>query len=306
MSAGSSNPMPPADVDVPVELVEALLRSQHGDIADLSVRVVANGWDNVICRLGDELAVRLPRRVAAATLIEHEQRWLPVLAPRLPLPVPVPLRIGRPEFGFPWSWSIVRWHDGERAVDTSLADPTREARRLGAFMSALHDVAPPDAPANPVRDTFAGNRPERFDAALARVSSVLDGLVVSGSQVARRRWDQLRVTEQWTGPPLWVAGDVHAANLVVADGELRAVIDFGDLCSGDPAVDLAIAWMLFDEPDRAVFRAAASDGYAPVDDLMWRRAEAWALYFAVMFLANSADAPDLERMGRDLAVVVLA
>lgn len=306
MAPGGSNPTPRPEFDVTVELVGWLLRSQHPDLADLDLRVAANGWDNVICRLGDDLAVRLPRREVAATLIEHEQRWLPELAARLPLPVPEPLRVGRPEFDYPWSWSIVRWYDGERAADAAFSDPTREARRLGAFMSALHDVAPADAPANPARDTFAGDRSERFDSALALAAPVLDELVVSGSERARQRWETLRVTERWAGQPLWVAGDVHSANLVVADGELRAVVDFGDLCAGDPAVDLAIAWMLFDEPDRDVFREASSAGLAPVDDAMWHRAEAWALYFSVMYLANSADAPYLERMGRNLAVAVLA
>lgn len=306
MSDGGSNPTPSAEFDVTVELAHALLRSQQPDLADLDLRVVANGWDNVICRLGADLSVRLPRRELAATLIRHEQRWLPELAPRLPLPVPAPTRVGRPEFGYPWPWSITPWFDGERAADAPLSDPTREAGRLGAFMSALHDVAPADAPANPARDTFAGDRPERFDSALAAVAPVLDALLDDGAERARRRWDALSGTERWAGPPLWVAGDVHSANLVVADGELRAVIDFGDLCAGDPAVDLAIAWMLFDESNRDVFREASSTGFAPVDDPMSCRAEAWALYFAVMYLANSADAPYLQRMGRDLAVAVLA
>lgn len=306
MSDGGSKPTPTAEFDVTVELVDALLRSQHPDLADPDLRVVANGWDNVICRLGADLSVRLPRRELAAALTRHEQRWLPELAPRLPLPIPAPVRVGRPEFGYPWPWSITPWFDGERASDAPLSDPTREARRLGAFMSALHDVAPADAPANPARDTFAGDRPERFDSALVAVAPTLDALLDDGATRARRRWDELVGTERWAGPSLWAAGDVHSANLVVAGGELRAVIDFGDLCSGDPAVDLAIAWMLFDAPDRSVFREASSAGFAPVDGPMWCRAEAWALYFAVMYLANSADAPYLRRMGAALVVAVLA
>jgi aminoglycoside phosphotransferase (APT) family kinase protein len=306
MPAVGSKPSPSAEFDVTVGLVVALLRSQHPDLADLEVRVVASGWDNIMCRLGRDLAVRLPRRELGAALIEHEQRWLPELAPRLPIPVPARVRVGRAEFGYPWSWSIVPWFDGERAVDAPLSDPTREARRLGGFMSALHAAAPAEAPHNPARDTFAGDRPERFEAALAAVAPLLDELVADGAARVRRRWDALVGTERWTGPRLWSAGDVHSANLIVADGRLRAVIDFGDLCAGDPAVDLAIAWMLFAESDRAVFRDAASVGDAPVDDAMWLRAEGWALYFAVMYLANSADAPYLERMGRNLVVSLLA
>lgn len=305
MTPGGSRPIPSAEVDIGVELVSALLRSQHADLADLPVRPFANGWDNVMFRLGDDLAVRLPRRSAGAVLVEHEQRWLPELADRLPLPIPAPVRVGRPGLGYPWSWSVVPWFRGTSAAETDLSDPTREARRLGDFMAALHRVAPSDAPANPARDTFAGDRTEWFEHAHRAVAGVLDELVASGAERVGRRWESLRRTERWPGPSLWVAGDVHAANLVVTDGEIGAVIDFGDVCAGDPAVDLAIAWMLFDEPDRAVFRAAASAGFAAVDDAMWRRAEAWALYFAVLYLANSADDARLERMGRRLVVAVL-
>jgi aminoglycoside phosphotransferase (APT) family kinase protein len=297
--------MPQAETEITSDLVTALLRSQHPDLAALELREVANGWDNVIHRLGPDLAVRLPRRRAAAALIEHEQRWLPELSRRLPLPIPTPVRLGRPGLGFPWAWSITPWFDGVVAADAELADPAREAGRLGGFMAALHDLAPNEAPANPARDGFIGDRSERFEAARARVGPVLDDLVRDGSRLAATRWDELTSTVPFAGPPTWVAGDVHAANLVVDDGEIRAVIDFGDLCAGDPAVDLAVAWMLFDDAGRAVFRAAASAGRVPVDEPMWRRAEAWAVYFAVSYLANSADDARLSRMGRELAVATL-
>lgn len=302
----TSRPVPEAEVDVTDDLVVALLTSQHPDLVGLDVRLVASGWDNVVYRLGDELSVRLPRRAAAAALIEHEQRWLPELAPRLPIPVPAPVRIGVAGSGYPWSWSITPWFDGVVAADTELADPTREARRLGAFMSALHVVAPSDAPANPFRDGFVGDRRDRFEEAVARVTSVLDGLAPSGARVAAERWDELVAAPPFTGSKTWVAGDVHTANIVVADGAIRAVIDFGDLCAGDPAVDLAVAWMLFTAADRTIFRQAASQGPVPVDDAMWQRAEAWAWYFAVVYLANSADDPRLQRMGSGLAIALLA
>lgn len=305
MSTGGVAPIPPAEVEITDELVAALIESQHPDLAGLELRRVASGWDNVVYRLGDELSVRLPRRQAAVALVEHEQRWLPELARRLPLPIPAPVRTGRAGPGYPWPWSITPWFDGVVAAETTLADPAREARRLGAFMSALHVTAPSEAPSNPFRDGFVGDRTERFDEALDRVAGVLDDLVPSGAVLARDRWTELTATERFTGPPAWVAGDVHAANIIVSDGRISAVIDFGDLCAGDPAVDLAVGWMLFGDGDRAVFREAASRGPIPVDDPMWRRAEAWALYFAVVYVANSADDPRISRMGRSLVVTLL-
>ena len=305
MSNGGANRIPPAEVEITDALVAALLTSQHPDLAHLDLRAVAHGWDNVIYRLGGELSIRLPRRAAGAVLVEHEQRWLPGLAPRLPLPIPTPLRVGVPEFGYPWRWSVTPWFDGDVAADVELADPTREAGRLGRFMSALHQAAPADAPANPARDGFVGDRGDRFESARAQASETLDELAPSGTERAGGRWAELVTTDAFDGPPMWVAGDVHAANLIVDRGEIRAVIDFGDLCAGDPAVDLAVAWMLFEQSDRGVFRDAASRGGTRVDRSMWRRAEAWAWYFAVMYLANSADDPRLERMGRSLASVLL-
>ena len=294
-------PKPRAEVEITPALVAELLRSQHPDLAELELRESASGWDNVIYRLGDDLTVRVPRRAAAATAIRNEQRWLPGLAPLLPLRVPVPVRVGRPSDAYPWCWSVTPWFPGDVAIDTELRDPTREAARLGAFMSALHHRAPIEAPSNPFRDCFVGDRTDKFDLSVP----VLDSFIDNGAERARRRWEELVATPRFTGPPQWVAGDVHAANLIVCDGEISAVIDFGDICAGDPAVDLAVGWMLFGPDDRSVFRDAASTGEFQVDDDMWRRAEAWALLFAAMFLANSADDPRIARIGRDLALAVL-
>ena len=139
--------MPPAEVDVSVELARGLLASQHPDLADRPITVPANGWDNVICRLGGDLLIRLPRRAMAADLVLHEQRWLPVLAPRLPLAVPVPVRVGRPGQGYPWAWSVVPFLPGQVAARTPLSRPRTAAVVLGLFLNALHSEVPIDAPA---------------------------------------------------------------------------------------------------------------------------------------------------------------
>jgi aminoglycoside phosphotransferase (APT) family kinase protein len=142
---------------VSLDLVCRLLVAQHPDVAHLPIEVMANGWDNLMCRLGDELVVRLPRRALSAELVVHEQRWLPVLAPRLPLPAPAPVRIGRAAFGYPWSWSIVPFLAGQAAARNPPADLREAAVVLGKFLGALHVPAPPDASANPYRGVALAN-----------------------------------------------------------------------------------------------------------------------------------------------------
>jgi aminoglycoside phosphotransferase (APT) family kinase protein len=288
--------MPAAEVEVTPALVRSLLTDQHPDLAELPLELVANGWDNVVYRLGAELSVRLPRRRLAAALVEHEQRWLPDLAARLPLPIPAPVRVGKPGRGYPWRWSVCPFFAGELAADVVLADPAAEARRLGEFVAALHVPAPPDAPVN------AFGRGQAVGALTPRVEENIQRLGLARSDAVRERWYELTSVPEWGGTPLWVHGDLHTANVLVGDGRLAAVLDFGDMTGGDPAVDLAIGWMLFGPHDRAVFRSATGG----LDDATWARAEAWALHFALLYLANSADNPRFARMGEALLAAVLS
>jgi aminoglycoside phosphotransferase (APT) family kinase protein len=288
--------MPAAEIEVEEDLVHALLAAQHPDLADRPLRLLANGWDNVSYRLGTDLVVRLPRRQVAAVLIEHEQRWLPVLAPRMPLPIPAPVRIGRPEGAYPWSWSVVRWQPGRLAASTAITDPAAEARRLGAFTAALHRPAPADAPVNPVRGGPLHERAFAVEERLERLAAVVDTAAV------HRRWEESVAAGPWSGPPMWLHGDLHTANLLVNDGAISAVIDFGDITGGDPATDLAVAWMLFEPDDRATFRAACGTS----DDDTWRRACGWALHLALAYLAHSADNALMAGIGRRALDAVLA
>lgn len=287
--------MPAAEVAVTVELARGLLRDQHPDLADLPLTELANGWDNVIYRLGTEYTVRVPRRQAAAVLVVSEQRWLPKLADRLPIPIPAPVRVGVPGRGYGWRWSICPWFEGDVAADVELADPIPEAERLGEFLRALHVPAPADAPENPYR----GHRLDRLD---QRVQQNLSRLALPRADDVVERWRTLRSADDWDAPPVWLHGDLHTANVLVCSGEISAVIDFGDITSGDPAVDLAVAWMLFGADDREIFRRAAG----ATDEALWTRAEAWALHFALVYLANSADNPRLARMGGELLGTILS
>ncbi|MGA7757564.1 MAG: aminoglycoside phosphotransferase family protein [Ilumatobacteraceae bacterium] len=288
--------MPAAEVDVTEDLVRDLLVEQHPDLADLPLVVVANGWDNVILRLGGDLSVRVPRRQAAAALVTNEQRWLPELALRLPLPVPVPLRRGVPTDFYPWHWSVCPWFDGELAADVAPVGRV-VAQQLGRFLTALHTPAPVDLPVNAaLRGGPIAALGDRFVGNVAALGTHIDASAVLA------RWDELAAAEEWSGEPQWLHGDLHTANVLLRDGSISAVIDFGDIGAGDPAVDLAIGWMLFDDRTRAVFRSALGG----VDEATWQRAQAWGLHFALLYLLHSVDAPRFERMGRNLLAQLVA
>ncbi|MBD5787666.1 aminoglycoside phosphotransferase family protein [Cellulosimicrobium terreum] len=304
--------MPTAEVDVTVGLARALLVEQHPDLADLPLVLVANGWDNVVMRLGDDLALRLPRRAAAATLVENEQRWLPMLARSLPVPVPAPVRVGRPSHGltapaYPWSWSVVPWFDGVAVSTLPPTDRSALAEPLADVVAALHVPAPREAPVNPFRGV-----------PLAARDTALRGRLAPGSVPGAGRlldlWARLVGTPVWDGPAVWLHGDLHPANVVAVAGSaaeprgaarLAAVVDFGDVTSGDPATDLATAWLTFDAPARAVFRDRVTT-LSGTEDETWDRALAWAVLFTSMLLAHSDDAPHLRAIGEHARDQVLA
>ncbi len=273
--------MPAAEVNIDVAMVAELIAEQFPHWSGQTITPLAFGWDNAVFRLGHELLVRLPRRAAGAALVEGEQRWLPLLAPSLPLRIPAPVATGRPGCGYPWRWSVSPWFAGDIAARTRPADLGVTADTLGAFLEALHQPAHPEAPRNPVRGGHLITRDERTRAMVDRLGDTVDRRAVIDA------WDRALATPPADGVDVWLHGDLHPANLIVDDGRLAAVIDFGDLTGGDPATDLSVAWMLFDEPERARFRRAA--GPAAADDATWERARGWATTLAIAFLANSAD-----------------
>jgi aminoglycoside phosphotransferase (APT) family kinase protein len=285
---------PAAEVDIDEALVRNLLRQQHPDLANLPLTLVANGWDNAILRLGSDLTVRLPRREVAAVLVENEQRWMPEVASRVSVAVPQPVRFGVPSDLFPWHWTVARWFAGELASNTPPADLHDVAFALAGFVRELHTPAPTDAPFNPVRGIPLAVRAEAIETRLA------SGLM-SDTDALATLWQKALSARVWTGGPVWLHGDLHAANILVRDGELAAVLDFGDICSGDPATDLATAWLTFDADGRARFRAALD-----YDDATWMRAAGWAILLGTAFVTNSSDNPAMHRIGaRALAEVLL-
>jgi aminoglycoside phosphotransferase (APT) family kinase protein len=294
-----ANPTPAAEVDVTADLVRRLLAGQHPDLAHLPVEFLANGWDNVMFRVGAELVARLPRRALGAQILVHEQRWLPVLAPRLPLPIPYPERIGHPAHGYPWPWSIVPYLPGEPAATADRLDLPLAADAIAGFLGALHVPAPPDAPPNPFRGVPLTGRAENFWKNLDILAGQVDRAAVLGV------WEDALAAPVFAGPPAWLHGDLHPANILVRDGRVTGIIDFGDITAGDPAVDLSVAWMLLPASLRGAFR----DGYqaaAAADGALWRRARGWALNLALACLAHSADNPLINGIGDRTLRAVLA
>jgi aminoglycoside phosphotransferase (APT) family kinase protein len=283
---------PPADVAVDRSLVIALLQEQHTDLAHLPLTEMGEGWDNKLFRLGDDFVVRVPRRAASAALVEQEQRWLPRLSPMLPLPVPVPIRVGRPGCGFPWPWSVVPWFPGQSALLTPPEDLATAAGSLGRFFRALHKPAPGDAPTNPWRGVPLVVRTGTVQKHLQQ----LDGLVDRGAVLDL--WGRAVAAPPWSGPPLWIHGDLHPGNLLVSEGRLSAVIDFGDLTAGDPATDLSAFWMLLPPSARRTFLTSARDEFDRLDTHTLMRARGWALALGLAYLAASRDEEAMRALGR--------
>ena len=289
---------PSADIDVPPELVRRLLRAQHPELAGLPLELVANGWDNAIYRLGADLVVRLPRRQLAAALIRNEQRWLPDIAARVDVAVPRPLRIGTPTPWFPWYWTVSTWFDGTTAASLPRPERTGLAEPLATFLRELHTPAPVDAPAN----RFRGVPLEHRNADM--VERLTSGRVPEGTGVATV-WRNAVAAPLWDGPPLWLHGDLHPANLLGRNHGLSAVLDFGDLTAGDPATDLAAAWLVFDGAGRKQFRSAVTRSRF-VSEATWLRARGWALCVATALVGNSDDSPLFHQMGSEIITEVLS
>lgn len=269
MSAGT----PQADHAIDAALLRALLRDQHPDLADQAITPVDAGWDNAMFRLGATLAVRMPRRQVAARLLEHEQRWLTVLAPDLPLPVPSPMRAGAPGRGYPWRWSVLPWIEG-RTADLAPPAPS-EAERFATFLRALHAPAPADAPANPVRGVALRERITAIAPRLDRLRARTDAITAAVEAAWQRGLAAPPATSR-----RWLHGDLHARNVLVRDGAIAGVIDWGDITAGDVATDLAGIWGLFES---TAARDAAIARYAPTGAEL-ARARAWAVLFGAVLL----------------------
>lgn len=266
------------EVATSAPLVRRLVAEQFPRWADLPVTPVPSaGTDNALFRLGSEMVARLPRIEDATAQVEKEQRWLPTLAPHLPLAVPEPLATGEPGAGYPWRWSVYRWLDGENATFAPFADPAAAATRLAEFILALRRVdaagGPPPGPHNFSRGVPLAER----DVSTRRAIAALRGTIDTDAAIAA--WEAALEAPPWRSAPVWIHGDLQSGNLLTVAGRLAGVIDFGGLVVGDPACDLMVAWNLFAGESRRVFRAALA-----VDEATWERGRGWALSVGVIAL----------------------
>jgi aminoglycoside phosphotransferase (APT) family kinase protein len=264
---------------IDASLVRRLISAQFPRWADLPVEPVeVDGWDNTTFHLGEHMTARLPSAERYAAQVDKEHRWLPRLAPHLPLPIPVPMAKGVPAEGYPWQWSVYRWIKGQTATVERIADLRRFANELARFLTALQRIDPTGGPPPGPHNFFRGGPLRVYDAETRQALSALDGRIDTGAATAV--WEAA-LAATWHGQPVWVHGDVAAGNLLVEDGRLSAVIDFGTSGVGDPSCDLAISWTLFEGESRNEFRASLQQ-----DDATWARGRGWTLWKALITLAE--------------------
>lgn len=278
-------------------LARRLVDEQFPQWSDRPVNPVpVGGVDNRTFRLGDDLSLRLPSGESYALQVAKEQRWLPHLAPQLPLPIPVPVAQGRPGAGYPYDWSVYQWLEGEPAQLDAIGDLTAFAIDLAGFLVALKQVDPTGGPGSGRHSWFRGGPLTIYD---EQTRTAVATLGADGpGDAALAVWDEA-LAATFAGPPVWFHGDVATGNLLVRGGRLAAVIDFGCAGVGDPACDVVMAWTLFTGPSRRAFRSTLG-----VDAGTWARGRGWALWKALITVADEPDGPYAETSRRVIEEVV--
>nr|WP_058465674.1 aminoglycoside phosphotransferase family protein [Legionella cincinnatiensis] len=266
-------------INITESLVRTLITQQFPQWSHLPIFAVKNGgWDNRTFHLGTEMLIRMPSSAEYAGQIEKEQTWLPKLAPQLPILIPAPIAMGKPDKIYPWKWSINRWLPGETALSTPIKDLCEFAQHLAVFLKALQRIDTTGGPIAGPDNFYRGGDLAIYDAETRKALEILKYSI--DVLVATEVWENALATS-WQNPPIWVHGDVSVGNLLLSQGRLSAVIDFGQLAIGDPACDLAIAWTLFEGKSRRIFLDTLE-----LDSNTWARGRAWALWKAMMYLVN--------------------
>jgi len=270
-----------------LDLVRRLVTDQFPHWAGLPVRPVArSGWDNRTFHLGEDMSVRLPSAQAYADQVEVEQRWLPVLARAVALPTPQPLALGEPNYGYPWKWSVYRWIPGEAASPGAIKSLVEFSCQLATFLISLQRIDTANGPRPGPRNFYRGGNLSIYDNQTRAAIAALNGRI--NASAAERAW-RAASTTYWEQSPVWVHGDMALGNLLLTDGRLSGVIDFGQLAVGDPACDLAIAWTLLRGESRTVFRSVLG-----LDSATWHRGRAWALWKALILAAGMSKTDGAE------------
>jgi aminoglycoside phosphotransferase (APT) family kinase protein len=278
---------PAQKIEIDAALVRRLVDAQFPQWKDLPVKLVeAGGWDNRTFHLGDAMSIRLPSGAFYALQVEKEQEWLPKLAPHLPLPIPAPVGKGRPGEGYPWAWSIYRWIEGSTATYERIGDLGQFAVAVAGFLVALQRIDATGGPVPGQHNFFRGGPLTVYDSQTWAAIEALKGKI--DADLSSAVW-KAALAASWEGAPVWFHGDIAWGNLLVKDGRLSAVIDFGTSGVGDPSCDLAIAWTLFKGESRQAFRAAL-----PLDEATWARGRGWTLWKALIVYAGHTGASEVE------------
>jgi aminoglycoside phosphotransferase (APT) family kinase protein len=274
-------------LNIDVALVRSLVATQFPKWKDLPIRpVIPGGWDNRTFHLGENMLVRMPSAAGYAAQVEKEHKWLPRLAPHLPLSIPVPLEMGNPDKGYQWKWSIYRWLEGDTVASTPIDNLSEFAVSLAQFLVALQKTDTTGGPLPSLHSFYRGGSLSVYDDDTRRAIDQLEGRI--DVEVALNVWETALATS-WNPPPVWVHGDISVGNLLAEGRRLCAVIDFGQLTVGDPACDLVMNWTLFQGKSRDSFREAL-----PLDAGTWARACGWALWKALVTAAGFTNPNNAE------------
>lgn len=274
---------------ITVDLVTKLINEQFPEWSDLEIRPVKySGNDNRTFHLGEHMSVRLPSAAAYAPQVEKEQLWLPILSKELTLPIQIPLAKGEPNEEYPLPWSINNWVEGETLTYQNINNLNQFARDLGTFLIELQSIDASGGPLAGEHNFYRGGSLAVYDEESRH--AIEHNKDIFNEKLLRGIWE-LALASKWNSKPVWVHGDIAPGNLLVKDGKLCAVIDFGILGVGDPACDAAMAWTFFDEDSRKVFK-----GVLQMDEETWNRARGWALWKALItYNGNRYSNPKVAR-----------
>ena len=269
-------------ININVDLVQNLIKEQFPEWSNLEIKPVQNsGHDNRTFHLGENMSVRLPSAEWYVPQVEKEQKWLPILSQYLSIPISQPLAKGKPNNDYPYPWSIYKWVDGETLTRENIADLNQFAKDLGGFLVELQSIDASEGPFAGIHNFYRGGDLAVYDE--QSKNTIENNKDIFNEHLLKEIWE-LSLDSKWDAEPVWLHGDVAPGNILVKDGKLCAVIDFGVLGVGDPSCDAAMAWTFFDSNSRKIFKTAMD-----MKEETWNRARGWALWKALITYDGNKD-----------------
>jgi aminoglycoside phosphotransferase (APT) family kinase protein len=256
---------------ITIALVTKLIQSQFPHYSSLPIHALANaGWDNYTFRLGENMLIRLPRDAEHAPPILKEFQWLPILSKQLTTTITTPVALGEPSTDYPWHWVINQWVTGETASDAVIPDKNQFAKELALFLNEFHAIDASNGPKSGAHNFYRGGELHIYD---KEMQHAIFHIKNSNEKALTQALWQDALASRWEKKPVWVHGDLAIGNILVENGHLKAIIDFGQLAVGDPACDLVIAWNFLSQESRVTFKNTLQ-----LDKHTWLRALGWACW----------------------------